>query len=99
MGRTTECSSLHVAWKLPLSDGISVNTLQKRMAAGQVSGLFQMQSWECRDGKLSAVLTPVGPIDEIVAVIWGTHDQPVALKLVEERRAVSSCPHSRRRRR
>jgi hypothetical protein len=98
MGRTTEFSSLHVAWKLPLSDGISVNTLQERMAAGQGSGLFELKSWDCREGKVSAVLTPAGPIDEIVAIIWGTHNQPVALRLVEERSAVSACPRPRRRR-
>lgn len=89
MARVANCSALQVAWTFPPADTVSVGALKARLAAGQESRLFDLESWNCRAGKARAVLTLAAPLEDIVAVIWGANDQPVALRHVERRRTVA----------
>ena len=59
-----------------------MNALHERLAAGQERRLFDLHLWEYRDGCACALLGPRSPLEEIVAAIWDTAHQPVALALV-----------------
>jgi hypothetical protein len=76
--------ALHVTWKFPFADSVSVSTLHNRLVAGQKSRLFDIRLWDCRDGQVSAVLAPEAPYDEIVAHIRSTGHQPTSLWLEKE---------------
>src|SRR5579862_2912187 len=71
--------ALHVTWKFPFADSVSVSTLHSRLIAGQRSRLFDIRLWDCRDGQVSAVLAPEAPYDEIVAHLRGIGYQPTSL--------------------
>jgi hypothetical protein len=80
MTRITHRGALHIAWTFPAVDALFVNTLREHLAAGQESGIFDLQSWDCRDGRACAVLNPLAPLEDIVAVIWGNGHNPMAVR-------------------
>jgi len=82
----TTGNALHVAWTLPATAEKAVKSLQRRLSAGQESKLFELQWWECREGRACAVLTLCAPLEEVVEVLWGDGQQPVALSFVDEPR-------------
>jgi hypothetical protein len=71
--------ALHVTWKFPFADSVSVRTLHGRLISGQRQHLFDIRLWDCRDGQVTAVLAPEAPFDEIVALIQSTGYQPESL--------------------
>ena len=82
-------SAVHVVWTVPLGDSISISNLYRCLVGGQESKLFDIQSWDCRDGQVNAVLEPQAPLEDIVAVLWGTGREPAGLWL-ENRRHTGS---------
>jgi hypothetical protein len=80
MSRITLRGALHITWTFPAVDTPLVNTLREHLAGAQQSGIFKLQSWDWRDGRASAVLTPLAPLEDIVAVIWGSGHHPITLR-------------------
>lgn len=84
-------SAIHIVWTLPLADSISVGKLYGCLVRGQESQLFSILAWDFRNGQVSATLKPQAPLDDIVAILWSTGQEPAALWL-EDGRSTDSGP-------
>jgi hypothetical protein len=79
-----EEGALHVAWKVASADAGSARVLRDRLHAGHRERLFDLRSLDFGDGKVSAVLVPVAPLEDIAAVIWSAGLEPVCLSIAEK---------------
>ena len=73
-------NALRVTWNFPAADAASARTLHRNLFAGH-ERLFELRSWDFRDGQAWAILKPKAPLEDIVAMIWGLGHQPAALSL------------------
>jgi hypothetical protein len=82
--------TLRVEWSFSTADDVSARIIGEHLTTGHEKRVFTLHSWNLREGAGHAILTPESPLEDVVAVIWGTGQRPVALSAGEDAPAAGS---------
>jgi hypothetical protein len=73
--------ALYIAWRMPGPRAAS--RARRRLAQGEAQHLYRLHSWAVRKDEAHALLTPDGPLDEIVSELWHGSALPLETRWVQ----------------